>query len=1022
MVPDYYAMLGVDPSTERGAIEAALARCQPVWSSGTRNPKTKHTYQSYLDQIPAIRQALLGDPSSRVAYDAEFAAARRAERDGKLDALQKLIRLRAAKGGLTVSDRKLLRDEAVKLGLNVADFDRLAEPIPPKPESPAAQNDDAPEPAPDVVDPVMRRQIRVALDHLRKRDLYDALGVARDAPPWEVAERADAERQRWMKKAQVTAEKTAWLEVVTLAQSHLGSPAARSRYDRTLQYEAEDGLNLAIAFALKGLPTLDPGTRALLLDEAAAAGIGPARAETLVARNCRDLGVSRNGNDLGGSGILSAGGAPARLLRCRSCQGVTDFTRVARSSPADCPHCRASLHWTCPVCQRSHWVDQPRCTCGFRVELREPLVRHFEAAQQAFRSKDFAAAVAHLRRVQELAPRHVGARKGIERVKERVAEVDAARAALEVARGGSKLVEAKRAVTAWGRLVDPASPDWRAAFTEVTRGLRDAQALAARARARERTDPRAARELYRRSLALAADLAEASQGLNRCPPDPPSNLSAWFADDRVKLRWSPPPPDGLGPVRYVILRKPDALPSHPGDGVRVGESTAPEFEDPDVTPGTSVAYAVLTRRGETESVAAVGVGPVFLLGEVQQVRVDSRSREVDLSWTPPRGVSEVRVVRKRGSPPHGPADGERVESTVDQAHDRHLEPDRVYHFGIYAVYRMPDGRSTASRGVVVSAQPHTAVHALGAPSVSPEPDGRVTLRWVEPSRGIVKLIRTPRPFPHAPGTRLAPVQVANLEGDWVEVSLPDQAVDTPPSVGVCYYTPLTAWGGHATVGHPSMYSCISDPSDLRASRAANGQVHLRWRWSPHGAQSLVVLKSGSPPTGPDDPSARVERVHEADYARLGRHAITVPAHEPGPWHAAVYALASADGLPVTSPGLEPSARTVVPGPNQEVTVSYSFRKGRLTGRKWAVAFRTEPAGASIPPTVLVSHDRTVPLSADDGTILASFPAAQDGATFPLPDGPNLARSRARVFADPRSEPDQQAPIRLRHPEADATRV
>jgi hypothetical protein len=67
MVPDYYAMLGVEPGADRAAVEAALARQQPIWSSGTRNPKNKHTYQSYLDQIPAIRQALLGDPAASSA-------------------------------------------------------------------------------------------------------------------------------------------------------------------------------------------------------------------------------------------------------------------------------------------------------------------------------------------------------------------------------------------------------------------------------------------------------------------------------------------------------------------------------------------------------------------------------------------------------------------------------------------------------------------------------------------------------------------------------------------------------------------------------------------------------------------------------------------------------------------------------------------------------------------------------------------------------------------------------------------
>src|SRR3954466_4526887 len=111
MGADYYAMLGVDPTADSATVEEALARNQPIWSSGTRNPKNKHTYQSYLDQIPALRRTLLGDPMVRAAYDAELAAARRVERDRKLDRLQQLIRLRAAKGGLTASDRAVLGDE-----------------------------------------------------------------------------------------------------------------------------------------------------------------------------------------------------------------------------------------------------------------------------------------------------------------------------------------------------------------------------------------------------------------------------------------------------------------------------------------------------------------------------------------------------------------------------------------------------------------------------------------------------------------------------------------------------------------------------------------------------------------------------------------------------------------------------------------------------------------------------------------------------------------------------------------------
>src|SRR6516162_9999361 len=116
MVPDYYARLGVDPGADRSEIEAALARMQPTWSMGTRNPKTRHANQLFLDEVPALRRALLSSPEARQAYDAELAAAQVAEREQRLDELQRRVRLRAAKGGLTPADRVLLREEAGRLG------------------------------------------------------------------------------------------------------------------------------------------------------------------------------------------------------------------------------------------------------------------------------------------------------------------------------------------------------------------------------------------------------------------------------------------------------------------------------------------------------------------------------------------------------------------------------------------------------------------------------------------------------------------------------------------------------------------------------------------------------------------------------------------------------------------------------------------------------------------------------------------------------------------------------------------
>jgi hypothetical protein len=72
--------------------------------------------------------------------------------------------------------------------------------------------------------------------------------------------------------------------------------------------------------------------------------------------------------------------------------------------------------------------------------------------------------------------------------------------------------------------------------------------------------------------------------------------------------------------------------------------------------------------------------------------------------------------------------------------------------------------------------------------------------------------------------------------------------------------------------------------------------------------------------------------------------------------------------------------------------------------------------------VVVAHPRAVPLSVDDGQIVARCPTVRDGARFPVRPPFNLSRHGVRVFPDPSIAPDELVPIRFQHPETGATRV
>lgn len=1018
MVPDFYEMLGVEPAADRTAVEAALARQQPIWSAGTRNPKTKHTYQSYLDQIPALRRTLLGEASARIAYDAQLAASRRALRDLALDELQRRIRLRAAKGGLTVSDRNLLRQEADRLGVPGDEFQRLIEPIPPRPDLPP--DVDPPDPPLDVIEPAVRQQIRLALEHLRRRDLYHVLDLPRDASAGEIVARGDSERRKWMQKAHVTAEKTAWLEAISYAQSHLAAPEARARYDRTLALQAEEAFIEILGFGLTGLRQLDPGTRMVLLDEAGRLGIDPIRAERLLRRACRADGIVEVGSR---NDAATTAPEPPRFLRCRGCGGVTTLDATTRRlGPIDCRHCGASLRWECPVCRRTHLVNEPRCACGFPLENLEPLRQYFDSAQNAFRSRDYGNALGWLERVIELAPQHSAARRAAEKVRQRIADLDRLEAAYRTEMARRSVNAAARIVDAWSRLADSAAPALVEAREAVRLALHEAATLTARADDQARTDPASARLLYLKALALVRDDKAAAEGLKRCPPDPPTALRATSRDGKVLLRWTAPAPDGVGKLTFRIIRKPDEVPRHLGDGIPVGEFSGIEGEDASVTPGDRVGYAVFAVRGSAASLAGAAAGPLVVLAEVDGVRVDAHGRKVRLEWNPPPGCVGVRVVRKEGGPPTGPEDGAVIAGAIDHAVDTAVEEGRIYQYAVFALFRGADERLHASRGIRVSALPHPRGEDVGALRITRDRAG-LRLSWRGGTRGDVSIVRTARPVPFAPGTNLTRAESRAIDGRWLSPNGSDDVRDPdPPISGICYYTPVTGWGESMTIGTPTVYTCVADPVDLRARRLEGGRYHLRWRWMHQGGTCLIVARPGSFPAGPEAPGAVRVVVTEAEYGEHGYATLTVPEGTTGSWHAVVYGALPVEGSTVYSPGIEPSARTVLPGPTREVTVAYTLRPPRLPGRPWAITFRTEPPGQPVPATTLVGHTRTIPLSAEDGEVLKELPSSHDGETLRIRTKRNLGRYRMRVFLDPRNDLKSYGPIRLRHPEAGGTRV
>ena len=453
--------------------------------------------------------------------------------------------------------------------------------------------------------------------------------------------------------------------------------------------EAEESFEGLAEFALKGLSRLDPGTHAALIEEAAALGIASERADRLIGRICRRLGVARDRGAVAparGRSPLSAFDGRAGSRQRRS-QVQPAALPALRGSDRDEPGGAEGRLGAVPALRGVAQVGLPGLQAqplGRRaaVRLRVPPGAARAAAcgisrrlSTRFATSTWTRALEHLERVQEFAPNLAGARNGIAKIRQRQADIARVQLAYQTARAGGRLVAARRRSkpgAGWSIRRRPTSRPPGPSWPRTCAGPR-------RWRPGPGTSsgpiPRPRGTSIARAWPSPPTCPTPWPGLNRTPPDPPTALDAQVLGDRIRLSWTPPPPDGLGPLTFVVVRKRGGPLQHPGDGTRIAEVSTSEFDDMHVTPGDTVGYAVLSKRGGVESVAAISLGPFVFLADVKDVRVEFRHSEVELGWSLPRGVSEVRVIRKQGGPPKNPRDGDRIPAALDHALDRNLDPE-----------------------------------------------------------------------------------------------------------------------------------------------------------------------------------------------------------------------------------------------------------------------------------------------------------------------------------------------------------
>jgi actin-like ATPase involved in cell morphogenesis len=252
---------------------------------------------------------------------------------------------------------------------------------------------------------------------------------------------------------------------------------------------------------------------------------------------------------------------------------------------------------------------------------------------------------------------------------------------------------------------------------------------------------------------------------------------------------------------------------------------------------------------------------------------------------------------------------------------------------------------------------------------------RVVLRWPQPERGVIKILRAGPHVALRPGDDLAEDQLAN-QGYLLDRPAPCADTLFGSEGSFLQYFPVLFIDGRCHVGHPRRYLVGPEVSGLSAEYL-DSSVRLRWNWPQTGDEALVAWDGA---VELDDPLTAIhaDRVARSGDEITGRY--DIPVHPAKQVFVLVAMTARANGLEFVSSGAPASARR----PN--IMLRYEVRSVRgAGGRRGELVLR--PASSEWLPA-LVLHGRADGRAASRyDPVLLQVPPGQPGRElvrkFPL---------------------------------------
>lgn len=992
--PDFFTLLGLDPDgvwdeglyrRRRSEIRSRLSQESSGFSSSPRTIEAKRK-MAYLNDI-----SVMDSEDGREKERARARAGRRVELERRRKELEEALRLNLAKGHLLKTEQDTLLAEYDDVLQQDATLRRRLRDAEIRVPSSAAEP---------LLDTQVERQLRSNLAAAAALSLYDVLREADETiNQFSPLSRLRAAAETLESRAHLTKNKSdpriaAWERLAGYARTIFGTSESRTRYDRFMRREAVQRVLDRFEKRLKVAAAITPEQVEIYFVEVRESGVDDLElARDQLVERFRRLSWPV------GLPTAEAGRRVEQRTQCPYCAALNEpGARV-------CGTCGFVLDDPCPSCGRV----EPRyggCGCGFPIGQRDRVERLLTDARIAADQHDLHHADHLLQsaeriwrlpagRVDRLAGDIARLRDGLTGIRD---DLESASRRIDA------LLRARRFVTAERELRQApfALPRRELLLAEAEREVR--QATAVSRRAREPGLPRARRaELLAEALRMCDDMDTARAELAALPPAPPTNVRAAIDDPAggALITWDPSAEPDVG---YVVIRQTGGQPPRSAEQSStrhcLGPVTTTSLRDRDAgeMPGATLHYAVAADRLGTLS-ELVAAEPVVVTTEAVVTVTNGTSGEILLAWDLPERAIGVTVTRAQVGDVAAPVPMPPTEP--GRLVDTEVVDGSRYRYTVRVRYERPGGGTCLSHGTSHEITAVLPPRLPGPLSVIPVESmfitlPRVQLRWPDPDRGTVRVVRQTGAGTLREGDRCT---VAELPRAGHVLDGPSPAIDRwiDPSMTCCTYVPVLVLDGFGYVGPPRRFAVAPDVTSVTVEFSGR-LTRLGWEWPANAAGLAIGFDAGGPPSDPTVAAGR-RVVYRNGAEKSGE--VTLPL-DSADTHVVFGTVVRHGNAEFVSTG----AAMLIRRPQS--TVRYDVRGGRRRSNE-LVLESSEPV--RLPALVLRGRVDGAPRSRRDGQVMCRIePMRLDGRHVVSLPRPHTEMSY-RLFTD---SPADGAAVSLEH--------